>query len=86
MAQANLNSPLVLNPAQAVTLRLERTTIDHNARVVHIHVSLLSSEGALLESRTIQADGAQIQTWITNQENLILTRLLARLGVTGTIS
>lgn len=85
MSTVSLDSPLVLNPQQAATLRLERTTIEHDAKVVQIQVALVAANGTILERRTVQAGGAAVQTWIANQEATILGRLLATMGVTGTI-
>ena len=85
MSQATLDAPLTLDPQQAITLVIRGANIDFDARVVTIHFDMVSAGGAILARRTITADGATVQTWITNQEATIYGRLLAKLGVTGTI-
>lgn len=84
--QATLDSPLTLDPLQAVTLKIVNTVIDHGARQVSITFELVDDTGKLLQRRTIVADGAQVQTWINNQEATIYSRLLAKLNVTGTVA
>ncbi len=86
MAQVTLDAPLVLNPQQATTLRIEHTHIEHAARVVRIDFVLVASDGAILERRTLTATGTQVSNWITAQEATIYGRLLAALGVTGTVA
>jgi hypothetical protein len=85
MAEATLTSPLTLDPQQAVKLRFADATIDFVTRTVFARYELVDNAGAVIAQRTMKLTGAQVQTWITNQENTLYTRLLAQLGVTGTI-
>jgi hypothetical protein len=84
--QATLDSPLILDPLQAATLRIINTVIDHGSRTVSITFELVDDTDKLLQRRTIVADGATVQTWIANQEATIYGRLLTKLGVTGTVA
>jgi hypothetical protein len=86
MAQATLDAPLTLDPTQAVKLKIMSFNTECDARVVTIRFAMLDASGKVVSERTVQADGAQVQTWITNQETTIYNRLLAKLGVTGTIA
>jgi hypothetical protein len=84
--QATLDAPLTLDPQQAARLVIRGALVDCDARVVIIHFDMVDGDGKILERRTITADGAQVQTWISNQESVIYGRLLAKLGVTGTVA
>ncbi len=87
MATATLDAPLVLNPQQATTLRIEQTHIEHGARVVRFEFAMVAEDGVtILERRTLTATGAAVQNWITAQESTLYGRLLAALGVTGTVA
>jgi hypothetical protein len=86
MAQANLDSPLTLDPQQVTTLRLRQAVLDFERMVVLITVDMVDSGGRVRDVRVIEADGAQVATYVGNQAGTILTRLLAKLGVTGTIA
>lgn len=85
MARVTLDEPLTLDPQQATRLEIRSAQIDFDARVVIIQVDLVGANGRTLARREVTADGAQVQTWINNQESTIYQRLLAKLGVTGTI-
>lgn len=85
MAQITLSAPLTLNPTTATKLVVRSTTIEHGAKVISIQVDMVDADGAIVEQRTVQASGAAVATWIANQEATIVARLLAKLGVTGTI-
>lgn len=86
MVRATLDAPMTLDPQTAVTLKLRRFTAECDSRVIQITIVMVDDQGKIVGERTIQADGAQVNTWITNQEAVILNRLLAKLGVTGTIA
>jgi hypothetical protein len=86
MAQATLTSPLTLDPQTAAKLVIKRATLDFQDRTVVIHYDMLDSNGRVIERRSTIASGAQVQTYITNQESTIYTRLLAQLNVTGTVA
>jgi hypothetical protein len=83
--KATLDTPLTLDPQQAVDVDIVSTQIDHKARVLIVTFDLLDSNGNAIARRTATAGGAQVQTWIGNQETTIYQRLLAKLGLTGTI-
>jgi hypothetical protein len=85
MAQVTLDAPLTLDPKQATKLVLRRADIDFTARTVEIDYVLVDATGKTIDRKRITASGAQVQTWINNQETTIYGRLLAALGVTGTI-
>jgi hypothetical protein len=84
--QATLDAPLTLDPQQATKLVIRGANVDFDGRVVLIHFDMVAANGTILQRRSIVVDGSQVQTWITNQENAIYTRLLAKLGVTGTVA
>ena len=86
MAQITLDVPLTLNPQQAARLVIRGALVDFDGRVVTINFDLVAANGSVLERRSITATGAAVQTWINNQETTIYQRLLAALGVTGTIA
>lgn len=86
MAQATLTNPLTLNPQQATRLVIREARVDFDAREVLLRIDYVSAQNVVLETRTVVVDGAQVQTWINNQENTLYTRLLAKLGVTGNIA
>lgn len=85
MSEATLDAPLTLDPQQATKLVIRGANVDFDGRVVVINFDMVAANGTILQRRSIVADGAQVQTWITNQEATIYGRLLAKLGVTGTI-
>lgn len=86
MAEATLDSPLTLDPQTCAKLRLVHSTVDHVQRVVIARYDLVDSNGVVLQQRTVRLTGAAVNTWITNNENTLYTRLLAQLGVTGTVA
>ena len=86
MAQVTLDAPLTLNPLAATRIVLRHSVIEHGPNVVQVAFDLVDANGAVLEQRRLTLTGAAIQTWIANQESTLLTRLLNRLGVTGTIT
>jgi hypothetical protein len=47
---------------------------------------LVDANGKIVDRRRLTATGAQVRAWIDNQEATIYGRLLAALGVTGTIA
>ena len=85
MAEATLDAPLDLDPRTAAKLRIRSFQADCDGRVVTIIYDLVDSDGKVVDRRQRVATGSQVQTWITNQEATIYTRLLAELGVTGTV-
>ena len=85
MAQATQDAPLTLDPTQATKLRIKSFTAECDSRAVSIVVHYLDAGDQIVAEKTIQVDGAQVNTWMTAQETTIYTRLLAKLGVTGTI-
>lgn len=86
MAEATLDAPLTLDPKQATKLVVRHADIDFAARTVDIDYFLVDATGKVIDRKRITASGAAVQTWITNQETTIYNRLLASLGVTGTIA
>jgi hypothetical protein len=86
MAEVTLDAPLTLDPKQATRLVIRYWHVEPDAGVVQVGYDLFDASGKLLERRAITADGAQVQTWIANNTNTIYTRLLAKLGVTGTVA
>lgn len=86
MAEATLSSPLTINPAQAVKLRVRATRVDHVARVVGVTVEYVDAGGNVVHRETDQLSGPQVETWISNQEATLLNRWLARKGLTGTVA
>jgi hypothetical protein len=86
MAQAVLSAPLTLDPQTCTKLVLKKTIIEHDAKAVQLHFDLVGADGKVLASRSLTATGAQVTTWINNQEAILVNRLLAVLGLTGTVS
>ena len=84
--QATLDTPLTLDPKQATKLVVRSAVIEFDSRAVQIDYEMIDASGKTVDRRRITATGAAVQTWITNQENTIYTRLLASLGITGTIA
>lgn len=86
MAEVTLDTPLTLDPKQATKLVLRSAVIEFDSRALQIDYVLVDADGKVVDRRRITATGAQVRAWITNQEATILNRLLAHLGVTGTIA
>ncbi len=86
MAKATLDAPLTLDPQQATTLTIVAATLEFGSKQMQIHYELRAANGGLLEKRTITADGVAVQTYVGNQEAILYTRLLAKLGVSGTVA
>jgi GTP cyclohydrolase III len=86
MAQATLNAPLILDPQVATKLIIRNAMIDFEGRVLVIHFDLVDADGKMLARRSVVADGSAVQTWISNQESIVYTRLLAKLGLTGSVA
>lgn len=85
MAEATLDSPLTLDPQQATKLVIRGVQIDLDGRDMTIHFDLVGAGNVILARRSVVATGSQVQTYISNQETNYYTRLLAKLGITGTI-
>lgn len=85
MAEATLDSPHTLDPRQATKLRVRSIRVDNVARTVGVTIDYLDAGNAVVQTVQRQLSGAQIDTWIANQEGTILTRYLALVGLTGTI-
>lgn len=86
MAEATLDAPLDLDPRQAAKVIIRNWHVEPDEGVVQISYDLVAQDGTLLDRRIATADGAQVRTWIANNTNTIYTRLLAKLGVTGTVA
>lgn len=86
MAQVTLDAPLTLDPTQATRIVLRGARLNFSNNSIDVVVEFVDASGNIRETRVIPADGAQVATYVGNQANTILTRLLAKLGVTGTIS
>lgn len=86
MAEATLSAPLTLDPQQAAKLVIRNVLVEFGARTLQVEYDLVDGTGKLLQRRTVTADGAAVQTWIGNQEATLYARLLAKLGVTGTVA
>lgn len=86
MAEAVLDAPLTLNPQTATRLVLRSYVVEVGAGVIQIAFDLVDASGKVLESRRIVADGPAVQTYIANQSATIVARLLAKLGLTGTVT
>jgi uncharacterized lipoprotein YmbA len=86
MAEATLDSPHTLDPRQAVKLRVRAMQVDHVARVVGVTIDYVDAGGVVIHTVQRQLSGAQVQTWIANQEATILSRFLAAEGLTGTVA
>lgn len=86
MAQATLDAPLTLDPQQAARIKIRTAEMDLTNRVLILVYDLYDGDGKHLGRRSLVADGAQVQTYLTNQEATLYARLLAKLGVTGTVA
>lgn len=86
MAEATLDAPLTLDSKQATKLRFVDATIDFVGRSVVAKYDMVGTNGAVMAQRYLRITGPQVQTWITNQETTLYTRLLVQLGVTGTVA
>lgn len=86
MAQVALDVPFTLDPAQATRFVLQHATLDFVGNRMQVTVNAVNSSGTILQTKTVLASGAAVTTYLNNQASTILTRLLAQLGVTGTIS
>ncbi|MEJ7812899.1 MAG: hypothetical protein WKG32_20965 [Gemmatimonadaceae bacterium] len=86
MPPAALNAPLTLDPKQATTLVLRSAVVEFEAGVIQLRYELVDAAGKVLETRTVTADGAAVQTWIATQRAPLYQRLLAKLGVAGVIT
>lgn len=86
MSQFNLSAPVTLDPRQAVTLHIRVFKADCEANAVHVLIDYRDSAGEVIKTDSLQLTGAQIATWIANQETTILNRYTAAKGMTGTIS
>jgi hypothetical protein len=84
--EATLSAPLTLNPAQATKLIVRFAVLEFGADVVQITYDLVNAAGKVIHRETITADGAAVKTWVQNQEAVIYARLMAKLGVTGTVA
>ena len=82
---ATLNAPLTLDPQTASKLVVRRVVFDFDNRAIITHVDMVDSNGKTLQTRSVVAEGAQVQAYIDNQESDIYSMLLAKLGVTGTV-
>jgi hypothetical protein len=80
-----LSSPLTVNPTQVAKLQVRHTAIDHQARVAVVFLDMLDASGAVVESRSVTLNGTQVAAWVDNLRDTIVSRLLAKLGVTGSI-
>lgn len=86
MAEATLTAPHTLDPRQAVKLRVRSMHVDNVSRVVGVTIEYVDAGGVVIHTAQRQLSGAQVDTWIANQEGPILTRYLAAVGLTGTIA
>jgi hypothetical protein len=85
MAEATLSAPHTIDPRQAVKLRVRTMQVDHIARVVGVTIDYVDAGGVVVYTVQRQLSGAQVDTWIANQEGTILTRYLAVIGLAGTV-
>ena len=86
MSTATLSSPLTLDPRQAVTLRVRGFKVDDVGRAVTVMIEYVDSVGVVIKTDQQKLTGAQVDTWIANQESTLLTRYLAAMGLTGTVA
>lgn len=88
MAQANLTAPITLDPTQASSIKLQSVRFDYTSTPHQLFLlfAYLDGVGNVVNTREVVASDAAVQTYMANQETNILTRLMARLGLTGTIA
>jgi hypothetical protein len=85
MSNVTLDAPLTMDPSQAVRLVLRSSEIDFEALTMRLTVDFVAADNRILARRVITVDGPAVQTYIANQKTTIATRLMAKLGVTGTV-
>jgi hypothetical protein len=83
--ECTFDVPLSLDSRQAAKVVIRSANLDLVARELLINITLYDDGGNVLEHRQIIASGAAVQTYLSNQEATIYTRLLAKLGVTGNV-
>ncbi len=86
MAIATLDAPLPLSTLQATKLVLRSTLLEFDAGAVQIRFDLVDATGAVVEQRAITVQTPVVATYVANQQATIYARLLAFLGVTGTVA
>jgi exonuclease III len=86
--KATLNSPMVLNPTSATRITLCNAMLDFQRRLIRVEVDLLDDDDKMKERRVIEVsadDVPVVGTYLDNQQSTLLTRVMAKLGVTGNI-
>lgn len=84
--ECTFDAPLSLDARQAAKVVIRSATLDLVARELLVNITLYDGSGNVLEHRQIIATGGAVQTYLSNQEATIYARLLAKLGVTGTVA
>lgn len=86
MAEATLTAPITVDPRQGVKLRVRSFEAIDAMGAVAVVIEYLDAGGNVVKTDRDTLTGAQIVTWIANQESPILTRYMAKNGLTGTIA
>jgi hypothetical protein len=86
MATATLDAPLSLSTLQATKLVIRSAHFEFGAGAVQIRFDMVDASGAVVDQRNITVQGGVVATYVANQEATIYSRLLAFLGVTGTVA
>lgn len=86
MAEATLSSPFTLDPRQATKLRVREFTAEKEGGFVRAVIDYVDADGNVVHTDRYRLTGAQVVTWIANQEATILTRYLAATSMVGTVA
>ena len=86
MATAILDTPMTLDTRAAAQLVIRGVHIHLTSpRSIDVIFELVDSSGVVVDRRVVNASGAGVQNWISNQEAALYNQLMSKLGVTGTV-
>lgn len=86
MATATLDAPLPLSTVQAAKLVIRHIVLEVDAGAIQIRYDMVDASGATVDQRTVTVQNATSATYVANQAATIGAKLLAALGVTGTVA
>lgn len=86
MATATLDAPQAMDPTVYASFRLVSAFLIFSNNAMQVDYELLDAQGNVVGRKRIDIATAASQTYVGNQETLILQRLVARLGLPATIA
>lgn len=86
MSKIVFRSQYHINPTTAPEAVLRSTKVDNVSGTIAVTVDYVATDGTVLSSSVLKMDSAAVKTWIANHEATILSMVLTRLGVSGTVS